>query len=391
MTSATARKSDVSAPAFEERIGAISKLLKWGEKDITFLPSSFRINFEALTHIRNAGAGASIDPKLQSAYEGHRRTCEHLLTKTLEAKDAQGCTPLLRAALTGNDKACKLLLAAGANRHAVNNEGASALHLAAFTGKNTVVQLFSRYKDMLDTKAVHFTPLMWAACEGHDDVCFTLLEAGADPLVLDNKERSAYVIAKKTKHYSTAEFLDYTQKIWISKKALEAKRSEDASHANSKGQNALHLAAKNGTAEDITKLLSSTNSLLESTDAKGLTPLLTAARAGNDKACALFLAAKANFKAKSKDEKNVLHFGAISGNPEVVKLFAKHRKMIEAKDAHGLTPLIWAAFKGHLAVCKLLLEAGASPSATDTYGRTALQIAEEAGKASVVELLKSSV
>ena len=59
----------------------------------------------------------------------------------LEAKDAEGNTPLLVAAANGQDATIRLLLKSGANITALNRNDHSAIHLAAKRTNCTSLQV----------------------------------------------------------------------------------------------------------------------------------------------------------------------------------------------------------------------------------------------------------
>ncbi|KAI3573658.1 ankyrin, partial [Fusarium oxysporum f. sp. albedinis] len=60
----------------------------------------------------------------------------------LESKDNNGCTPLSRAALHGNDTVVKLLLAKdGVNRDSRDNSGQTPLSHAVIWGRDAVAKL----------------------------------------------------------------------------------------------------------------------------------------------------------------------------------------------------------------------------------------------------------
>ena len=93
----------------------------------------------------------------------------HRAGADLEAKTYdKGLTPLLHAALRNKPKCIATLISCGADVHAVEGNGATALHGAAF--------------------------------HGHCEVARVLLEAGADPLLADKHGNTPVSLAKGRGH-----------------------------------------------------------------------------------------------------------------------------------------------------------------------------------------------
>eukprot|EP00928_Gymnodinium_smaydae_P031471 TRINITY_DN23084_c0_g2_i2.p1 TRINITY_DN23084_c0_g2~~TRINITY_DN23084_c0_g2_i2.p1 ORF type:complete len:334 (+),score=86.34 TRINITY_DN23084_c0_g2_i2:763-1764(+) len=98
-----------------------------------------------------------------------------------EARDAWGCTPLHRAATSGDAEATRRLLLKDADSvHDREAWDEQPLHLAARAGR--LVACEALLKGRADVNAQNLddeTPLLVAAREGHEDVCRLLLRHGA--------------------------------------------------------------------------------------------------------------------------------------------------------------------------------------------------------------------
>ena len=128
------------------------------------------------------------DSLLVAAENGDAKTVDSLLRQGASA-DARGTkgleqfTALHYAACRGHLLVAeRLIRAGGANVHAINKDGESPLHLAAYGGYLNIVEL------LLDSKAnVHATngyqetPLFYAARRGYGAVTRLLMRRGADP------------------------------------------------------------------------------------------------------------------------------------------------------------------------------------------------------------------
>lgn len=178
-------------------------------------------------------------PLLVAAFEGHRDVCELLLEYEADVDhcDATGRTPLWAAASMGHGSVVALLLFWGCYVDSIDNEGRTVLSVAAAQGDTDVVkQLLDRggwisfwhphliitFVSLLIGHDRKFslqgldeqhrdnsgwTPLHYAAFEGHIDVCEALLEAGAKIDEADNDGKGALMLAAQEGHATLVERL----------------------------------------------------------------------------------------------------------------------------------------------------------------------------------------
>ncbi len=99
----------------------------------------------------------------------------------VNARDRDGLTPLIWAAIQGHEEVVRVLLEQGANLEARNNNGDTALMWASVMGHKEVVELLLDHGANADIREPKsgVTALMGAAAEGHTDVVQVLLEKGA--------------------------------------------------------------------------------------------------------------------------------------------------------------------------------------------------------------------
>ncbi|XP_029768146.1 ankyrin repeat domain-containing protein 24 [Terrapene carolina triunguis] len=120
-----------------------------------------------------------------------------------------------------------------------------------------------------------------------------------------------------------------------------------------RGYNALHLAAKHGHPQCVSKLLQA-SCPVDGADSNGWT---------------------------------ALHHAAVSGCISCSEILCDFKASLNTKDKDGSTPLILAAKMSHSELCRYLLHRGAAVNSRDQQGRTALMLACGNGSVETVEVL----
>jgi len=109
----------------------------------------------------------------------------------VNAKNKDGVTTLMSAAVEGNANRVKALLAAGADVKVKNNEGETALYMAALAGQTDCLKvLLAAGADMNAQNKDSDTPLMAAVLLGQTDCVKALLAAGADVKAKNNEGKT---------------------------------------------------------------------------------------------------------------------------------------------------------------------------------------------------------
>jgi ankyrin repeat protein len=120
----------------------------------------------------------------ESARTGDAATITRLLGRhfNLNLRDETGQTPLITAALAGQDDVARLLIDNKADVMARTNNGMTALHAAAYSGDAAIAAMLIAHGADLNDQAnvAGITPLHAAAEEDHPDVVMLLVADGAD-------------------------------------------------------------------------------------------------------------------------------------------------------------------------------------------------------------------
>jgi uncharacterized membrane protein YfcA len=131
----------------------------------------------------------------------------------LNARNAEGDTPLHRAVETGMPRLVRALLAAGADPRAQAKAGETALHLAALHVEPAFADaLLGAGADPRARNADGETPLHWAALSGHIVVAQRLLARGADPAIRTKGGLTAREYARREGHAEIARLLERFEK-----------------------------------------------------------------------------------------------------------------------------------------------------------------------------------
>lgn len=264
-----------------------------------------------------------------AAQAGDRDAVAKLLALGLpiDARDAQGCTALLRAAGGGFEGLVADLLAAGADAGLPAHTGATPLSAAVSRGfERVVATLVAHGVDIDQALSGGATPLMVACALGNDQLVQVLLVRGASALAQDELGNTAL--------HAAAQF---------------AFGAEDALAAMRMFDRLLDAGAP-----------------IDATNRDAQTPLL------------LLLGARAEA-------------GTRSPNRELGELATRlinRGADLDAQDRRGVSVLHAAAMHGMRDIAERLLKAGADPRRRDTLARTAHEIAVLLGYVDLAAMLK---
>ncbi len=294
------------------------------------------------------------------------------------APGRRGVAPLLAAATVCNLPAARLLLKHGADVQAADEEGRSALHLAAKTGPvdqhepdttdlplsppGEFAKLLLEYQadvDARDEKGA--TPLMTAALRGNLEMVQTLLEHAPDVHAADERGNTALhyaaLAAIKTVVDSQTEYPTVPTGRIV---RLLVARGAHVNHASLQGVTPLHSAAERGNLSAAEALLEN-GANVRARDVFGMTPLIRAPLAGRI----------------TQGRREVMY--PQDRSSDLIYVLLEHGADVEARDLDGISALELATELKRRDAIEALLACGANPTLSNNARRTPLQAVMEPG------------
>ena len=154
----------------------------------------------------------------------------------------------------------------------------------------------------------------------------------------------------------------------------------------------IHEAAAAGLVDNVTEILDSDPSALDSYAHDGWTPLHLAAYFNREKVVRLLVERGANINQTAQHLEGLtpLHSALSSRNSKIaVYLLRNGASATVTEQGAGLTALHYAAANDMELAAQILIERGADPQIPDAGGRLPLDLAREKGSARVVALLEN--
>ena len=221
--------------------------------------------------------------------------------------------------------AVRILLDDGADPHARQADGATALH--------------------------------WAVFRENIEMAASLIEAGADINAVNRLGASALFIAAKGGHAGLIEHL--------------LKAGADPNIALPMGETPVMTAARSGSAEGVRHLIDAGAEVNLSERSRGQTALMWAASQGHVEVARMLVDAGADLEARSAVRPRLIYADAINGG-------AFDQGVME--QLGGYSPLLFAARNGRVEVADLLLDAGADIEGAAGNGASPLVVATHSGQ-----------
>lgn len=137
------------------------------------------------------------------------------------------------------------------------------------------------------------------------------------------------------------------------------------------GQTPLHIAAANGDAAAVRKILAG-GGAIDARDGSGATALLAATHANRIEAAKALIDAGADVNAKDNIEDSPYLYAGARGHLEILRMTLAHGADLKSVNRYGGTALIPAAERGHVETVRTLIEAGVAVDHVNKLHWTAL-------------------
>jgi len=289
-----------------------------------------------------------------------------------------GAPPIHFAAYYGHIQAVLFLLTKGAAIDAPDAGGATALHVAAWTGDEELFQnLLRKRADTSICDIDGWGVALYAMSQGHGSILRLLVENGdgdAEMLVKSHKVRQT---AKLGHQDNVLAMLLEDQATGEDEKAREMLLAE-----------ALAGAAEGGHVELVQKLLDS-DADPNAPDSSGSTALHWAAWGGYAQALNMMCDEKNNAEKNGTAETGTHSRLSLTSryHGSVIQLLVEKGATIDAQNHQGCTPLHWVSGAGSAEMVQCLLDRDADVTVEDKSGRTAIDRAVKSGDAFVIKQL----
>ncbi|XP_034561495.1 histone-lysine N-methyltransferase EHMT2 isoform X2 [Notolabrus celidotus] len=200
-----------------------------------------------------------------------------------------------------------------------------------------------------------------AAQRGLLEICYILVQAGAQVDAQDKDQRTPLIDAIINNHIEVARYLIQT--------------GACVYHVEDDGYTGLHHAAKLGNLEIVNMLLETGQVDVNAQDTGGWTPIIWAAEHKHVRVIKALLNRGADVTINDKELNVCLHWAAYAGNVDIAELVLNAGCSIASVNVHGDTPLHIAAREGYLECVTLFLSRGADIDIMNREGDTPLSLA----------------
>lgn len=328
---------------------------------------------------------------------------------------------------------CLLPAVAGAQQQTKKNardrNGRTPIMNAAMFGRvNEVQSLLAQGVDINMTDTDGMTALMWAALSGRLEVVKLLMEAGADTKIKDGKGHTASYYAEVIGNRAMVQMINSSphQAVQphppVAQSPVSAPLPVRAAPADSVSADAVGTAAPGYqpiTPRAVSGIVDAATSLpppLLPASTLALGPALAATTVATlpvdifgSILTGIFGSSRGGARTSSRAtsggngqgrESTILDIGSSHTSALMTAVILNHAKEVpdllakgadvNAKDAEGRTALMWAAMGGNTDIVKALLEAGADAGLIDNKGYSAETYAELAGNKALVPLIRSA-
>nr|XP_011728453.1 ankyrin repeat and death domain-containing protein 1B isoform X5 [Macaca nemestrina] len=286
-----------------------------------------------------------------------------------------GLTVIHLAAWSGSLEVMLMLVKAGADQRAKNQDGMNALHFAAQSNHVRIVEYLIQdlhLKDLNQPDEKGRKPFLLAAERGHVEMIEKLTFLNLHTSEKDKEGNTALHLAAKHGHSPAVQVL-LTQ--W-----------QDINEMNENGETPFFLSVEGGH-EECSKVLLTAGSDINIPNKLNISSLQIATRNGHASLVNFLLSENVDLHQKVEPKESPLHLAIINNHITVVNSLLSAQHDINILNQKQQTPLHVAADCGNVELVETLLKAGCDLKAVDKQGKTALAVASRSNHSLVVDML----
>ncbi|KAF5974927.1 ankyrin repeat domain-containing protein [Fusarium coicis] len=333
-----------------------------------------------------------------SALDGNSGITELLISRGADVSvvDYKGITPLNLASESGNTEVVRQLIDSGADVSHETANGYAPLSMVSSKGFLELAKLLiKRGADVNQVVANGHPPLLLAVQYNHSELVELLIDEGTEVGLCHSKGRaySLLAVAAGNGHLNTAKAL-----IRKGFNPTEARPLLSSASYGIYDGFTRHIGAKAAaTSPDfprsgyhqVLELLLQSGADVNTSDARGSTPLFEASFYGFIGVVEILLQNGAGLNVKTVSGATPLHASSVSGHLRVTQLLDQHGADVAMKDNAGRNPLHNACRSGNLELVNFIISASQTKALdeADHWGSTPLSVAARFGSVDIVRAL----
>ncbi|KAK4228870.1 ankyrin repeat-containing domain protein [Podospora fimiseda] len=320
----------------------------------------------------HAGAGMEVEngetlaAALSAALqEGHDSVGRLLLERGAQVNQRSSTgeperTPLYVAANKGHASIVEFLVSLNTPQDRIVN--AAALRVAAHQGHSEVVSVLLRSDAFQENDMENQATLLLIACKGgpgHMEIAQLALDAGADPLTMNDQGFSALCISCK---HGCADIV-----------RILLERGANVDTIDSSGTSVLWISCFYGRADVVRILLDAGADPNQTIDEKS--PLWIACQEGHYDVVSMLISVGADATMAASGGRTPLWIACKSGHTSIIEILLERGADVNTRTTDGKSALWIACYEGHDDVVRILIEAGADINTATPVGTSAFEVA----------------
>ena len=313
----------------------------------------------------------------------------------VNAVNKNNVTALMIAFEKGNEGAINALLNAGADLNITDVEGNSGVHHAVILNCNSKIlqAVINQNVNVNATNMKNETALMIACQKGNESAIHILMNAGADPNIVDVDGNSGvhHAVIEDCNSEMLQSLINQCQLVNVNATNMNNETAlmiacergnegainillnagADPNIADVYGNSGIHHVVLQCCGEEIVQAIINHGANVDATNRNNVTALMKACQTGNVDAVKVLLRSGADPNITDTDGNTWLHFAVdVICKTEVLQTIIDHVDDVNATNIYNTTALMKACFRNDMNAINVLLNAGADPAITDIHGCT---------------------